>query len=412
MVAELTKLPRGLVLVTGPTGSGKSTTLAAMIDKINRERHEHIVTVEDPIEFVHEHRNCLVNQREVFADTHSFAEALRHVLRQDPDIVLIGEMRDLETVESALTVAETGHLVLRPCTPTRAVQTINRIIDIFPPHQQPQVRAQLSLVLQAVISQQLIPRLDGHGRVLAVEVMIPNAAIRNLIREEKIHQIYSQLQVGQIKFGHADDDPVAGRPLHAPAHLVRRGDGPRDRARRAAHHAGRARAHVPQRVSRALGGGDSERRDDARTSWHDLASGVFGRRCVRRRRWLRINATQMTCQGDDGHSPMDASWHRPCSFATQAVIRHQVGKSRPAESSGGKKMAIFRGRASTRRDDQRRDGGADRDAVWPACARSASSHPARSEKGKGLDREISLPGLRRAGQAARRRRLHPSVRAR
>jgi twitching motility protein PilT len=201
VVAELTKLPRGLVLVTGPTGSGKSTTLASMLDKINRERHEHIVTIEDPIEFVHQHRGCVVNQREVFADTHGFAEALRHVLRQDPDVVLVGEMRDLETVASALTVAETGHLVLSTLHTNSAVQTINRIIDIFPANQQPQVRAQLSLVLQGVISQQLVPRVDGRGRVLAVEVMIPNPAIRNLIREEKIHQIYSQMQVGQLKFG-------------------------------------------------------------------------------------------------------------------------------------------------------------------------------------------------------------------
>jgi twitching motility protein PilT len=201
VVADLSKIPRGLVLVTGPTGSGKSTTLASMIDRINNERHEHIVTVEDPIEFVHQHRKCLVNQREVYADTHGFAEALRHVLRQDPDVVLIGEMRDLETVASALTVAETGHLVFSTLHTNSAVQTINRIIDIFPAGQQPQVRAQLSLVLQAVISQQLIPRLDGKGRVLAVEVMIPNPAIRNLIREEKIHQLYSQLQVGQLKFG-------------------------------------------------------------------------------------------------------------------------------------------------------------------------------------------------------------------
>ncbi len=201
VVADLTKLPRGLVLVTGPTGSGKSTTLASMVDKINRERREHIVTIEDPIEFVHEHRKCLVNQREVFADTHGFSEALRHVLRQDPDIVLIGEMRDLETVASALTVAETGHLVLSSLHTNSAVQTINRIIDIFPSNQQPQVRAQLSLILQGVVSQQLLPRVDGRGRVLAVEVMIPNPAIRNLIREQKIHQIYSQLQVGQLKFG-------------------------------------------------------------------------------------------------------------------------------------------------------------------------------------------------------------------
>src|SRR5262245_11479692 len=199
-VPDLCDQPRGLVLVTGPTGSGKSTTLAAMIDKVNRERHEHIVTVEDPIEFVHDHKGCVVNQREVFADTHSFAQSLKHVLRQDPDIVLIGEMRDLETIEAALVVAETGHLVFSTLHTNSAVQTINRIIDVFPPHQQAQVRAQLSLVLQAVISQQLIPRKDGRGRVLAAEVMIPNAAIRNLIREEKVHQVYSQMPVGQAKF--------------------------------------------------------------------------------------------------------------------------------------------------------------------------------------------------------------------
>jgi len=189
------------VLVTGPTGSGKSTTLAAMVDKVNRERKEHIVTVEDPIEFVHDHKGCLVNQREVFSDTHSFAQSLKHVLRQDPDIVLIGEMRDLETIEAALVVAETGHLVFSTLHTNSAVQTINRVIDVFPPHQQAQVRAQLSLVLHGVISQQLVPRRDGRGRVLACEVMIPNAAIRNLIREEKVHQIYSQMQVGQTRYG-------------------------------------------------------------------------------------------------------------------------------------------------------------------------------------------------------------------
>jgi len=200
-VTALTRMPRGLVLVTGPTGSGKSTTLAAMMDRVNRERHEHIMTLEDPIEFVHEHKSCLVNQREVFADTQGFTQALKHVLRQDPDIVLVGEMRDLETIEAALLIAETGHLVFSTLHTNSAVQTINRIIDVFPPNQQAQVRAQLSLVLQAVISQTLIARADGRGRAMAAEVMIPNPAIRNLIREEKVHQIYSLMQVGQAKFG-------------------------------------------------------------------------------------------------------------------------------------------------------------------------------------------------------------------
>jgi twitching motility protein PilT len=200
-IGELTKLPRGLVLVTGPTGSGKSSTLAAIIDRLNADRHERVVTIEDPIEFVHKSRNCLVTQRELFADTKSFAESLKHVLRQDPDIVLIGEMRDLETIEAALVVAETGHLVFSTLHTSSAVQTINRIIDVFSPHQQSQVRSQLSSVLQAVVSQQLLPRMDGKGRVPAVEVMIPNAAIRNLIREAKAHQIYGQMQVGQSKSG-------------------------------------------------------------------------------------------------------------------------------------------------------------------------------------------------------------------
>jgi len=201
VVADLCEKPKGLILVTGPTGSGKSTTLAAMINKINSERQEHIVTIEDPIEYVHQHKKCVVNQREVHSDTYSFKAALKSVLRQDPDKVLIGEMRDLETIEAALTIAETGHLTFATLHTNSAVQTINRIIDVFPPHQQPQIRAQLSFVLEGVLCQMLIPRANGQGRVLALEIMIPNPAIRNLIREEKIHQIYSVMQTGQEKFG-------------------------------------------------------------------------------------------------------------------------------------------------------------------------------------------------------------------
>jgi len=201
VVKDLTEKPRGLVLVTGPTGSGKSTTLASIIDRINNERHEHIVTVEDPIEYLHPHKGCLVNQREVGADTKSFRSALKYVLRQDPDVVLIGELRDIETIEASLTLAETGHLCFATLHTNSCVQTINRIIDVFPPYQQTQVRTQLSFVLEGVLSQTLIPRASGKGRILALEVMVPNPAIRNLIREDKIHQIYSQMQVGQDKFG-------------------------------------------------------------------------------------------------------------------------------------------------------------------------------------------------------------------
>jgi twitching motility protein PilT len=200
VVATLAERPRGLILVTGPTGSGKSTTLAAMIDKLNKERHDHILTIEDPIEFVHQHQNCLVNQREVHQDTGSFANALRAALREDPDIVLIGEMRDLETVESALRIAETGHLTFGTLHTNSAGQTINRIIDIFPAHQQSQIRTQLSLVLEGVVCQALLPKVGG-GRVASLEIMIPTPAIRNLIREDKVHQIYSAMQTGQEKFG-------------------------------------------------------------------------------------------------------------------------------------------------------------------------------------------------------------------
>ncbi len=201
IIERLCEKPRGLILVTGPTGSGKSTTLAAMIDKINRERAEHIVTIEDPVEYLHSHKKCIVNQREVSADTHGFTAALRSALRQDPDVVLIGEMRDLETVESALRIAETGHLTFATLHTNSAAQTINRIIDVFPAHQQGQIRAQLSLVLEGIVCQTLLPKVGGKGRAMAMEILIPSSAIRNLIREDKVHQIYGMMQAGQAKHG-------------------------------------------------------------------------------------------------------------------------------------------------------------------------------------------------------------------
>jgi twitching motility protein PilT len=201
VIAKLSERPRGLVLVTGPTGSGKSTTLAAMLDKINTERAEHILTIEDPIEYLHQHKGCLVNQREVHSDTTSFSMALRAALREDPDIVLIGEMRDLETIESALRIAETGHLTFATLHTNSASQTINRIIDVFPAHQQGQIRTQLSLVLEGIVCQTLLRRADMPGRIVALEIMTPTPAIRNLIRDDKVHQIYSAMQTGQEKYG-------------------------------------------------------------------------------------------------------------------------------------------------------------------------------------------------------------------
>jgi len=201
VLAKLAERPRGLVLVTGPTGSGKSTTLAAMLDKINTERAEHILTIEDPIEYIHNHKGCLVNQREVHSDTTSFTMALRAALREDPDVVLIGEMRDLETIEAALRIAETGHLTFATLHTNSASQTINRIIDVFPAHQQGQIRTQLSLVIEGIVCQTLLRKANGPGRTVALEIMVPTPAIRNLIREDKIHQIYSSMQTGQEKLG-------------------------------------------------------------------------------------------------------------------------------------------------------------------------------------------------------------------
>jgi twitching motility protein PilT len=200
VLATLAERPRGLVLVTGPTGSGKSTTLAAMIDKINQERKDHILTIEDPIEYIHPHKGCLVNQREVHSDTQSFSMALRAALREDPDVVLIGELRDLETVEAALRIAETGHLTFGTLHTNSAAQTINRIIDVFPAHQQSQIRTQLSLVIEGIVCQALLPKIGG-GRVCSLEIMMPTPGIRNLIREDKVHQIYSAMQTGQEKVG-------------------------------------------------------------------------------------------------------------------------------------------------------------------------------------------------------------------
>ncbi len=196
VVADLARYPRGFVVVTGPTGSGKSTTLAGMVDVVNRERAAHIMTVEDPIEFLHKHNRCIVNQREVGADTHGFAPALKHVLRQDPDVILVGEMRDLETISTAITAAETGHLVFATLHTQDAPQTIDRIIDVFPPHQQQQVRVQLATTLQGVVTQQLLQTADGQGRTIAVEILIATPAVRNLVREGKVHQIYSIMQAG------------------------------------------------------------------------------------------------------------------------------------------------------------------------------------------------------------------------
>jgi twitching motility protein PilT len=238
VVAELARFQRGFVVVTGPTGSGKSTTLASMVDVVNSERKGHIMTVEDPIEFLHKHKSCIVNQREVGADTHGFSSALKHVLRQDPDVILVGEMRDLETISTAITAAETGHLVFATLHTQDAPQTIDRIIDVFPPHQQQQVRVQLSTTLQGVVTQQLIPTTDGQGRAVACEVLVTTPAVRNLIREGKVHQIYSSMQAGG-RFGMQTMDMSL-------AQLVKSG--------RITQQLAFERCHDPEELTRLLGG--------------------------------------------------------------------------------------------------------------------------------------------------------------
>ena len=238
-VHDFTRKPRGFVLVTGPTGSGKSTSLAAMIDEINSTREEHIMTIEDPIEFLHAHKKCLVNQRELGSDAQSFAEALKAALRQDPDVILVGEMRDLETISTALTAAETGHLVFATLHTQDTAQTIDRIIDVFPPSQQGQVRVQLSVALQGIVTQQLLPTADGAGRVAACEVLVPNPAVRNLIREGKTHQIYSVLQTGSAQGMQTMDAALVA--------LVRSG--------RITQKLAEERSSAPEELRRLMGGG-------------------------------------------------------------------------------------------------------------------------------------------------------------
>jgi twitching motility protein PilT len=250
VIREFTKLPRGFVLVTGPTGSGKSTSLASMVDIINHEREEHILTIEDPIEFLHKHGRCIVNQREIGSDAVDFATALRAALRQDPDVILVGEMRDLETISTALTAAETGHLVFATLHTQSASQTVDRIIDVFPPHQQGQVRMQLSIALQGIVTQQLLPTADGSGRVAACEVMVPTPAVRNLIREGKTHQLYSTIQTSGSSGMQTMDSHLV--------QLVRQGKINRALAEQ--------RAGIPEELKRLLGGSESVQTDGSDSS--------------------------------------------------------------------------------------------------------------------------------------------------
>ena len=260
VVADLARFPRGFVVVTGPTGSGKSTTLAAMVDVVNKERSGHIMTVEDPIEFLHKHQKCIVNQREVGADTHGFAPALKHVLRQDPDVILVGEMRDLETISTAITAAETGHLVFATLHTQDAPQTIDRIIDVFPPHQQQQVRVQLATTLQGVVTQQLLQTTDGKGRAAAVEILITTPAVRNLVREGKVHQIYSVMQAGG-RFGMQTMDMSI-------ATLVKQG--------KISQQLAFERCHDPDELQRLIGSASPVGSGNYNDGYDSVPSGSFG----------------------------------------------------------------------------------------------------------------------------------------
>ena len=260
VVADLARFPRGFVVVTGPTGSGKSTTLAAMVDVVNKERSGHIMTVEDPIEFLHKHQKCIVNQREVGADTHGFAPALKHVLRQDPDVILVGEMRDLETISTAITAAETGHLVFATLHTQDAPQTIDRIIDVFPPHQQQQVRVQLATTLQGVVTQQLLQTTDGKGRAAAVEILITTPAVRNLVREGKVHQIYSVMQAGG-RFGMQTMDMSI-------ATLVKQG--------KISQQLAFERCHDPDELQRLIGSASPVSSGNYNDGYDSVPSGSFG----------------------------------------------------------------------------------------------------------------------------------------
>ncbi len=356
---EFTRKPRGFVLVTGPTGSGKSTSLAAMIDEINSTREEHIMTIEDPIEFLHGHKKCIVNQRELGSDAQSFGDALKAALRQDPDVILVGEMRDLETISTALTAAETGHLVFATLHTQDTAQTIDRIIDVFPAHQQGQVRVQLSVALQGIMTQQLLPNADGSGRVVACEVLVPNPAIRNLIREGKTHQIYSVLQTSSAAGMQTMDTSLAT--------LVRQG--------KITQKLAESRSGTPEELRRLLG------------------ANIAGRGLGARHEHLRL-------QGDRPHRRQGPRRGRG---------RLQAGGLRPAQAARSDRprhrrqalLARDRARLPEARQGHRTGG-----LLAPALDDDhlGDEHPARAVRARGADREQVPQGNDRRGPQGRRGR--------